>query len=629
MSQNMAAPAQAQNFFIRSTSVLKASFLKTPTPSMGEISQLAAQTGLDQYGVSTWFDIIRSLKGNDGAKILPTPEVTQAILPQRSDFNVSVDSPPPPMDSNTLRTLDMSTRPSQTKATTRRRRSSSGDSHPIKIQRKYQSSQSKCKILTPNDQAKISRRRPSKALAEKQYCCPACTFQAAKMDQWYTHQTRKHFPSEVFVCGINPGVKHCNKGPDSPCKRKDNFVTHLKESHGYQLGEALDKEVLKRTVRVTGLFHDKCGFCSKTLDTRETSMEHIGAHIESGDNADSWTRQCTSLDHKLQHHVHFESFLDEPEPENDSSDDDNDDDNDGSDDEDDTDQGNFGDWTQGGDYDAGDGGNDFDWNLEQDFDGGSSFGDAGGEFPRTSFTTASKSVKHHQEGILEQNRFPDNLERICKPIVPLQSLVVQRTLGQGGSGTVFEVGHGNSKQNFALKTIVRKGPSSEASQYRAFVNEVRVMATLRHPHIVELLGSYIHPDCFSLLTAPIADSDLSRFLRMETSLESSFFLDRSRVLMRGMSSIAAAVNYIHSPSICIMHADIKPANILIKHNDLFITDFGLSWDWSQKEIPSTDNIRVTPEYAAPETIKRRRQDRRSDIWSLGCVFAEILTVIVG
>ena len=191
-------------------------------------------------------------------------------------------------------------------------------------------------------------------------------------------------------------------------------------------------------------------------------MEHIGAHVESGDNVDSWTHQCTSLDHKLQHHVHFESFLDEPEPENDSPDNDDDDD-DGSDDEDDTDQGNFGDWTQGGDYDTGDGGNDFDWNLEQDFDGGNSFGDAGGGFPPTNFATASKSVNNHQEGILEQVRFPDNLERTCNPIVPLQSLVVQRTLGQGGSDTVFEVRHGNSKQSFALKTIVRKGPSSEAS----------------------------------------------------------------------------------------------------------------------------------------------------------------------
>ena len=241
------------------------------------------------------------------------------------------------------------------------------------------------------------------------------------MDQWYTHQSRKHFPLEVFICGKKAGTKPCKKGPDSPCKRKDNFVSHLKDSHGYRLGEALDKENSKRTVKVTGLFHDKCGFCSKTLDTREASMDHIGAHIESGDNVDDWFHQCTSLDHKVESHVDFKSFLDESELEDDNSDDDDGSDNDGY-----TDRDNFGDWTQGGDYDAGNGGNDFDWNLEQVFNRGSSFSDAGGEFPPTNFTTASKSFKHHQEGILEQVGFSGTLERTCNPIVPLCCTVARR-----------------------------------------------------------------------------------------------------------------------------------------------------------------------------------------------------------
>ena len=421
-------------------------------------------------------------------------------------------------------------------------------------------------------------------------------------------------------------MEPCNKGLGSPCKRKDNFVNHLKKSHGYQLGEALDKEISKRTTRVTGLFHDKCGFCSKTLDTRDMSMEHIGAHIKSGANVDTWTHQCTSLDHKLQDHVHF---LDEPEPEDDNPEDDDDD---NGDDGDDTDQRNFDDWTQGGDYDAGDDGNDVDRNLEQDFDGGNSFGGAGGELPPTNFMTASKSVIHHQEGILRQARFPDKLGRTCNPNVPLQSLVVQRTLGRGGSGTVFEVTHDNSQQSFALKTIVWTKSSSKASQYRAFINEVRVMKNLRHPHIVELLGSYIHSDCFSLLTAPVADTDLSRFLMMETSLESSLFLHRSRILIQGMSSIAAALNCIHSTPVrgfSMAHMDLKPANILIKDSNFLIADFGTSKLRSFDKMPTTDKIRVTPEYAAPETVNSQKQGSACDIWSLGCVLSEVITITSG
>ena len=189
-------------------------------------------------------------------------------------------------------------------------------------------------------------------------------------------------------------MKPCNKGPESPCKRKDNSVTHPKDSHGYQSGEPLAKEVSKRTIKVSGLFHDKCGFFLKTLDSRETSMKHVDAHIESGDNVGKLTHQCSSMNRELQHHRHFESFLDEPVPKDDSSDDDDgdDDDDDGSEDKNDTDRDNLGYWTQSGDYNAGDGGNDFDRNYEQNCHQGSSFGNAGGGFPLANYTTVLKSL---------------------------------------------------------------------------------------------------------------------------------------------------------------------------------------------------------------------------------------------
>ena len=77
-------------------------------------------------------------------------------------------------------------------------------------------------------------------------------------------------------------------------KRKDKFATHLKESHGYELDESLDEEVLRCTAKVTGLYYDKCGFSSKLLDSREDSVAHISRHIEDGDAIDDSIHQCTS-----------------------------------------------------------------------------------------------------------------------------------------------------------------------------------------------------------------------------------------------------------------------------------------------------------------------------------------------
>ena len=331
MSQNLAAPGQAQSSFIRWTSLLKDSFLETPTPSPSERLRLAACTGLDRSDVSAWFDIIRSLMIDVGANSIPLPNPTQASM---SELFPNLN---PPQSSA------RPSRPLRTSATSSQRRSSPGYSGPSKRRQIEDVPQDKGPLRAFDNQQKVSQRRPSKSSLEGPYRCPttACKFSTMIFDQWHTHQSRKHFPSEIFVCGIVSGTKPCNKGADNPCKRKDNFVTHLKESHGFETGHALDQEVSKRTVKVTGLFHDKCGFCSDTLDTREASIEHIGDHIKSGDKITDWTHRCTSLEHTLQHHVHFENSSNNPETADNSSE-------------------NFDDLIQKGDYDHGDSANLFD-----------------------------------------------------------------------------------------------------------------------------------------------------------------------------------------------------------------------------------------------------------------------------
>ncbi|KAM0799397.1 hypothetical protein BDR22DRAFT_890297 [Usnea florida] len=237
-------------------------------------------------------------------------------MPNRTQASLSEISP----DLNPPRNSARPSRPLGTIATSRQR-SSTDYSGPSKRRQIEDVSQDKGLLRALENQQMISQQRPSKFSMEGPYCCPttACKFSTMNFDHWHTHQSRKHFPSEIFVCGLNSGTKPCNKGPDNPCKRKDNFVTHLKESHGFESGHALDQEVSKRTVKVTGLFHDTCGFCSEILDTREASIEHIGDHIKSGDKVTDWTHRCTSLEHTLQNHVHYEISLDRPETDDISS----------------------------------------------------------------------------------------------------------------------------------------------------------------------------------------------------------------------------------------------------------------------------------------------------------------------
>jgi serine/threonine protein kinase len=78
------------------------------------------------------------------------------------------------------------------------------------------------------------------------------------------------------------------------------------------------------------------------------------------------------------------------------------------------------------------------------------------------------------------------------------------------------------------------------------------------------------------------------------------------------------------------HKDIKPPNILSKQDEVYLTDFGVSLDWTElghstAQGPPT----ITPRYRAPEVVAFEPRNSSSDIWSLGCVFLEMWTVLRG
>ena len=153
--------------------------------------------------------------------------------------------------------------------------------------------------------------------------CPPLKSLSKSMDEWYSHQKRCHFPKQIWVCR-SAGQKSCKIAPS---KRQDNFRNHLKNTHGFTAGHELDFEVRKRTIKVNGLFHEKCGFCEQDLASWEASMLHIWEHVESGARMADWNHVCET-DHELTANVHYEIPHEHSVLDKDSSDEDdpNDDD---------------------------------------------------------------------------------------------------------------------------------------------------------------------------------------------------------------------------------------------------------------------------------------------------------------
>jgi serine/threonine protein kinase len=211
--------------------------------------------------------------------------------------------------------------------------------------------------------------------------------------------------------------------------------------------------------------------------------------------------------------------------------------------------------------------------------------------------------------------FPDASE------VPLKKV---GELGKGGSGFVDRVVSTITHREYALKSIKRGQTFRKDKEVlRDFERELSNLKRLSraHKHIIDLIGSYTEPRYVCILF-PVADYNLSEFLA-QTELH-----ERRWSLRSYFGCLASALGFLHANK--IRHKDIKPQNILIKDDEPYFTDFGVSVDWAEYGHSTTFGpTAMTPRYGAPEVAASEPRNSSSDIWSLGCVFLELWTALKG
>ncbi|CAN9406212.1 unnamed protein product [Alternaria sp. RS040] len=195
-------------------------------------------------------------------------------------------------------------------------------------------------------------------------------------------------------------------------------------------------------------------------------------------------------------------------------------------------------------------------------------------------------------------------------------------LGKGGFGFVDHVVSTISHQEYARKLIPRgKTFKKDKQVLKDFTKELSNLKQLSHKHLVELVGSYTDNRYVALVMLPVADANLQTFL------ERAHLDEGSRSYLRPFfGCLTSALCYLHDNR--IRHKDIKPSNILIKGDQVYFTDFGTALDWSDRGSSITLTAApTTPRYCAPEVIAYTERNSSSDIWSFGCVFLEMWTVL--
>jgi CHASE2 domain-containing sensor protein/tRNA A-37 threonylcarbamoyl transferase component Bud32 len=194
---------------------------------------------------------------------------------------------------------------------------------------------------------------------------------------------------------------------------------------------------------------------------------------------------------------------------------------------------------------------------------------------------------------------------------------ILRELGQGAMGTVYLGKDPKINREVAIKTLRYEEVPNELEEVKArFFREAEAAGKLSHPNIVTIFDVGEDHDMAYMAMELLNGEDLSNYC-LEGNL-----LPVERVLGI-ISSVAEALSYAHSQG--VVHRDIKPANTILLENDqVKVADFGIARVMDISET-QTGVVFGTPAYMSPEQVAGKKVDGRSDLFSLGVVFYELLT----
>lgn len=189
-------------------------------------------------------------------------------------------------------------------------------------------------------------------------------------------------------------------------------------------------------------------------------------------------------------------------------------------------------------------------------------------------------------------------------------------LGKGGIGTVWAAYDPLLSRLIAIKTVPLDLPQQDLRRINPqFLGEARAAANMSHKHIVTVFDAGLSPEGAYIAMELLNGKDLAQMLRLgwrPTPVESALIVRR----------IADALAYAHSRG--VIHRDIKPGNIfMVGPSKPLVLDFGTASVAHRSEVG--EPVFGSPYYASPEQIQGLSTDPRTDVYSLGVTFYELLS----
>ncbi len=194
--------------------------------------------------------------------------------------------------------------------------------------------------------------------------------------------------------------------------------------------------------------------------------------------------------------------------------------------------------------------------------------------------------------------------------------LIVRSIGEGGMANVYLAHDTILDRDVAIK-ILRGDLANDEKFVRRFQREALSASSLSHPNIVEMYDVGEDNGTYYIVMEYVEGKTIKQLIKKRGGLTLSESIDIMLQLTDGIS---------HAHEMGIIHRDLKPQNILMKDDgSIKITDFGIAMALNSTQLTQTNSVMGSVHYLPPEQASGKGSTFRSDVYSMGILFYELLT----